>query len=404
MRLRMHVAFGLLATAGACSASGTVDDPRPDAGESRADAAGPDVDAGPAEDATADVALPSDRPLACGDAGYCETRLPTSELGLPLSLRGVWVVAPNDVWSVTLEGVVLHHDGASWSVAYKTHHALTAVWATATSVWVGGESGLLFHRNAAGEWSLVESGHAAPIRAISGTGDGDVWFTSHGSAVDHWGGTKLTHHPIDVPGLRIMTVFARPGFGAYAAGYVPGTQVPFEEMDEYVAYKRPDQPHVFKVSPNGIEVFSSSLTELRGVVPVTGVVTDSSDEDQRIFIMGYTEARSRSGDDRYEWSDPKVGSFGMRSPVSFTSVYSYLGMLLDAQGVALPVPALDYETEGLRIPFTPATMYRWNGSRVTREGLKMGGDVSAKPVFGAHNDREQTWMVGDGFALKGANP
>ncbi|RYG15282.1 hypothetical protein EON82_26390, partial [bacterium] len=281
MKHRTYFAVGLLLALAACSASGSIDEPKGDAGGPAENVV--PADAGPIDDGGPTFDFDAERPLVCGDAGFCETKLPKSDLGLPLSLRSVFAVGSNDVWSVSAEGFVLHYDGASWTVEYRANHELYAIWATATSVWAGGEKGLLFHRNAAGEWSRVESGHVAPIRAIYGSTDSDVWFTRNDSALDYFDGATLTKRAVDVPGLRITTVFGRVGVGIYALGHVGG--------DLGDGGKILEEPHAFELSAGNVTTFNPSLPSRLGFVPVSGFVTTSVNPDRRIFMVGY-ERRS----------------------------------------------------------------------------------------------------------------
>jgi hypothetical protein len=380
-------AAGLLMLVGACSASGTLDEPKlgPTDAQPEGDAF---TEAGPPDSGT-DIDLDAARPLVCGDAGFCETRLPTSPLGLPLSLRSVWIVGPKDVWSVTLEGVVLHYDGTRWAIEYSANHELYAVWATSTNVWVGGEGGLLLRRSAAGNWSRVDAGHVAPIRAIYGTGDDDVWFARGGSSLDRFDGAMLKNIPTGVSGLEITTVFGRPGFGTYAAGYVPGELATSGVL--------PDQPYVFELSSTGISVFSASLAEERGFVPMSGVVTDSADEQRRVFLIGYEYSQLVIATSQYPYFNIKYCFVGVGSSVAIETTNVSAGA---ERVVGRPFPILDYGGDDVRLVWNLGSVARWD--RSVNMSLGMGYDFMPREVSGAHNTSTEAWLVGDGFALKGA--
>jgi hypothetical protein len=399
MRHRTYAAIALLIAVAACSASGAAVEPKPDPGAPDGDAAAPIDDTGPLGDASPDVDLDAERPLICGDAGFCETKLPRSDLGVPLSLRSVWMAGSKDVWSVTLEGIVLHHDGTRWSIAYRANHELYAVWATPTSVWVGGEAGLLLHRSAAGEWSRVETGHMAPIRAIYGTNDNDVWFTRQDSSVDHFDGTTLKNHATGISGLEITTVFGRPGFGTYAAGRVNG-DLPGSGI-------LPDQPYVLALSTANIAVFNTSLTEKRSFVPLSGFVTDSPNDDQRILLAGPSRFRLvRSGvvSHSYTMKYCVIGSNNSAEIESLTNISSADLDPVMRQDPAWAIPALVRQWDDIRLVAHTSNLIRWDGSAFKTVSLGMGYDHPTTVVFGAHNDSTDAWMVGDGFALKGAMP
>jgi hypothetical protein len=395
MRYWSYATAGLLVSIAACSASGTEDgaDPKPD--EQPSEAGVPLVDAGRSDSEAPDVDLGAERPLLCGDAGFCETRLPKSDLGLPLSLRRVWVVDSNDVWSVTVEGIVLHYDGVRWTIEYKANHELYAVWASPSSVWVGGEAGLLLHRTANGQWSHIEAGHVVPIHAVYGNRDDDVWFTREDSSVDHFDGAGVKNFPIGgVSGLTVTTVFGRPGFGTYAAGHVPGVPiVPAPCCRERV----PDQPYVFELAPTGISLFSTSLAEQRGFVPMAGAVTDSPNAERRVFLAGYMHDRIPSPGGEFSYRQGGYCFVGAANPVEIKALSGGAGGINDR-----PAPILAYHGEDIRLVWGFGAMARWDGTGTITLG--MGYDFSPGEIHGAHNGATDSWLVGNGFALKGVMP
>lgn len=398
MKYRTYAGIGLLILLAACSATGNVDEPAEDAFDPREDAAAPIADSGASEDAAPSVDGDAERPLVCGDAGFCETRLPKSDHGEPLSLRRVWVVGSKDVWSLTLEGHVLHYDGTAWTIAYRANHELYAVWATPTSVWVGGEAGLLLHRDAAGAWSRVETGHLAPIRGIYGTGDSDVWFTSQGG-VDHFDGTKLKNYPIDVPGLEVTAVFGRQGFGTYAAGYVKGA-IP----NGGISFA--DQPYIFALSTTTISVFNTALSEQRDFAPLSGFVSDAPDDSRRVFLFGYQRVRLDLGNGMLDGRMVKVAFVGGGGPAAVNTLFNVEVPARLKTDWGLPI-LMDRWNE---IRFLPniGGIVRWDGaspfSGFTKESLAMGYALPSMTIFGAHRHASDVWVVGDGFALKGATP
>jgi hypothetical protein len=381
-----------IALAAACSGSGHLGEPTADGGEGTADAAPPAVDSGTLQDAAPEDDLDAERPLVCGDAGFCETRLPLSDLGTPLSLRRVWAVGPKDVWSLTFDGYVLHYDGVAWAIEYRANHELYAVWATATSVWVGGEAGLLLRRNSAGKWTRYEPGHVAPIRDISGTADDDVWFPNPNSSVDHFDGTTLTNHAIDVPGLEITTVFGRPGVDAYAAGYVKG-ELAVEDMVDWQTYVIPDQPYLFKLSTTNITIFNASLSERRGFAPVSGLVSDAPDDSRRVLLTESQRTAIRYFGAVHEFD---VGKRALVGPESAVEIDTRDGLNVD-------VPALMYGWSDIRFMFLIGKIVCFDVAEgeVTNTSLAMGYDFPNRNIFGAHIQSPDVWVVGDGFALKG---
>ncbi len=399
MRVRSYVVAGLLVAIAACSASGAVTEPKREVIEPQVDAGL--VDAAPLEDAPASFP-DADRPLLCGDAGFCETRLPRTDEDLPLSLRSVWATAPNDVWSVSAEGFVLHHDGTSWTVDYRTHHALHSVWATSTSVWVGGETGLLFRRSATGEWSRIEPGHLAPIRSIYGTSDDDVWFTRDDGSVDHYDGSTMTNHAVDIPGLRITTVFGRPDFSTYAAGHVLG------ELSELGTF--PDRPYAFELAASGLSIVNEALAEKSGFVPISGFVSNSVNPERRIFLVGYERRRETYFGVVRETFHFRHCLFGAGSAVDIAAP-DVPGVLnaeehgyVSRHVLEMSFPGLNYKATDIRIPLHMWQVARWDGQKLTFSSLAMAPGHQPSHIYGAHAGATESWLVGDGFALKGPNP
>jgi hypothetical protein len=386
MRFMAFAAAGVLALV-ACAASGQDDerDLAPD--DTQGDGGPPLASADPVGDGGGQIDLDAERPLSCSDAGLCETRLPVSRLGLPFSLRGVWVVASNDVWSISADGYILHYDGASWSTSYVCDHALHAVWATATSVWAAGESGLLLHRTSDGTWSAVESGHTSSIKAIAGTGDSDVWFTSHDGTVDHFDGSALTNHPLDVPGLTTTTVFGRAGLGVLAAGYVKETPDSSTEP-QYRSY-------VFELTPAGPTSITPGFGDEKMFIPTSGAVTDAPNAAQRVFLAGSTEVGGYL-----------VPAYAIRGAdgwsIHLIDVYSAQA---DSERRRLPVPIIAYGWNDIYMPigFALSVWFDgaiWHGAAMPSMGKRFAPGL----IFGTHGDESNMWIVGDGFALKGPRP
>ena len=149
------IASASLMALGACATASDTDDALSPGVEQTRDEDGgapveePAAEAGAADAGQADGDSGPERALACGDAGFCETRLPASQLGAPPSLRAVWSAGPNDVWSVSADGAVLHYDGTRWSRMKigglgSRRPDLTTVWTAGPGhVWVGGDGVLL---------------------------------------------------------------------------------------------------------------------------------------------------------------------------------------------------------------------------------------------------------------------
>ncbi|AKV00308.1 hypothetical protein AKJ09_06971 [Labilithrix luteola] len=388
--------MALLLFLAACATNSVTEEPsqepdigvQPDSGAAQGDAG----DAASNEAGDHDVNLDAERPLICGKTGFCETRLPTSDVGAPLSLQSVWVVSSNDVWTVSAEGFILHWDGTSWTTAYRAAHALYAVWGTATDVWAAGERGLLLHSSAGvngGAWMRVETGHAKDIHGIYGSSEKDVWFGYDG-AVEHFDGSTLTSYDLGDPTLQIRSVFGRAGFGTYAlyAGGCTTCTGPFTSV----------HPVVFELVPGQVTDFNRALWNVQGIHPCTAVVTDAPDDDHRIFVFGYEDLGNG-------WTY-RYGFLGQSS--SKVTV----NPLKDAFGITetnynqYPSPPLllSWANDGVdvRVHSAIGTASRWDGTTFAwLPSIDMGFDFVPRKLFGIHGNATDEWLVGDGFALKG---
>ncbi|OJY30760.1 MAG: hypothetical protein BGO98_28750 [Myxococcales bacterium 68-20] len=381
-----------LAACASNDAEGPAPSPAPDG-----DGGAPLVDAGSIDPTTpdADADAAAERALVCGEAGFCETRIPTDERGLPASLQGVWVVAPNDVWSVSAEGSILHYDGTSWTTAHRDGHPLRSIWATATSVWAGGEGGGLFHRGKTGQWSRVETGRVGTVRSIYGTSDDDVWFAFSDESVSHFDGTKLTNRTVDIPDLRITTVFGGSGSQVYAAGYVDSLTISEETgLFNYL-------PHVFEVSPTAIVPFNEYMPEIfPGFAPMSGAVIDAPGEERQLFLTGVGGM--------VEYKISLYMTIDRENMTAFGGLgEGYDGFFFDSNGGPSPpphllsVPIWARAWDDIYVPTHVGGIYRWTGTELVGTSLKMGYGFVPRPTLGIHGSSNEAWLVGDGYALKG---
>ena len=108
--------------------------------------------------------------------------------GPTVSLRGTWGSAPDDMWAVGDEGVILHHDGYEVSafLSAATHStfpgagpsALFDVWGTGTeNAWAVGAEGLILRWNGR-SWATFRRGFPGEgnLLAVFTATPNDVWF------------------------------------------------------------------------------------------------------------------------------------------------------------------------------------------------------------------------------------
>jgi photosystem II stability/assembly factor-like uncharacterized protein len=108
---------------------------------------------------------------------------------VPPVLRGLFIRAADDVWTVGDEGTILHYDGVQWneitSSAIANTFSLTAVTATSNhNVWVTGSLGVLLHYDGT-RWtritSIFDAGANSPdLLSISMSSPQDGWIVGNG--------------------------------------------------------------------------------------------------------------------------------------------------------------------------------------------------------------------------------
>jgi hypothetical protein len=127
-----------------------------------------------------------DTPMPQGGGGKPSAACPP--LTVTDDLRGVFAVAPNDVWAVGNGGTVLHFDGCWRAEPKATDVDLTSVWAAADgTVWAGGASATTLRRSG-GSWSVVKTPGTTAVRGIFATAP-TVWAVAEEGAIYSWDGS-----------------------------------------------------------------------------------------------------------------------------------------------------------------------------------------------------------------------
>lgn len=125
------------------------------------------------------------------------------ELPTDVGNSHVWGSAPDDIYAVGGQNVILRYDGAGWSKIDSlptTRTWFTAVWGSgANDVWVVGNSDTLIHFDGS-RWTAVipTDPNMSYLIAVSGTGPNDVYFAGTRD-VWHYDGstfTDITDHNI----------------------------------------------------------------------------------------------------------------------------------------------------------------------------------------------------------------
>jgi hypothetical protein len=112
-----------------------------------------------------------------GSAGSGFTVMTSGVIG---SLYDVWAAAPDDVWAVGEDGLLLHYDGVSWSLGPQaTLATLYAVWGAGPGdVFAAGAQGTLLHYDGA-TWEPIRTGHEQDLTALWGVPGEVVYQTGN---------------------------------------------------------------------------------------------------------------------------------------------------------------------------------------------------------------------------------
>ena len=103
------------------------------------------------------------------------TQTPFPEPAPAYLLLSVWGAAADDVWAVGQPGVILHYDGADWTMDTVADTVLTQVWGTgANDVYAIGHNGVMHHWNGS-SWSRQNCGTDQDLFAIGIGPYGDLY-------------------------------------------------------------------------------------------------------------------------------------------------------------------------------------------------------------------------------------
>jgi MYXO-CTERM domain-containing protein len=104
------------------------------------------------------------------------------------SCRGVWVIAPNDVWVAPYQGAMQHYDGSTWMAAPTTGGPLLRVTGSSSGeVWAVGLNGVILHYQG-GSWSTPSSGTTEVLWSIWSNAPSSVWAVGNSGTVLRWNG------------------------------------------------------------------------------------------------------------------------------------------------------------------------------------------------------------------------
>jgi len=149
---------------------------------------------------------------ACGGAsvvhwnGSFVTIYGPLDLPLPGQYQSVGGSAPNDVYVVGMEGVVMHFDGAAWTgvTTGLGNTRLNSVFVAGNELFIGGDNLALWHFDGAAWSAFTATGGAADdFEILAGTGAGNVFAFGDNRLMHHWNGSAWSDasDPFFVPSV-----------------------------------------------------------------------------------------------------------------------------------------------------------------------------------------------------------
>jgi len=106
---------------------------------------------------------------------------------MSVRLNGIWGSGSTDVWAVGYNGVVLHWNGAIWSVVDAGVPTVTfhSVWGSGPGdIWAVSDS-VVMHWNGA-TWTASPTGGPRNLMDVWGFGPNDVWAVGASGLIMHW--------------------------------------------------------------------------------------------------------------------------------------------------------------------------------------------------------------------------
>ena len=129
-------------------------------------------------------------PRQCGALSPCAANtICPDTVPFAQAIRGLWTIAPTDIWAVGDGGLLAHYDGSSWIVNKAvTTSDLKGVWASGPSdVWAVGANGTVLHYSS-GTWTATGVG-TKDLKGIWGSSPTEIWA---GGEIN--GGTAILRH------------------------------------------------------------------------------------------------------------------------------------------------------------------------------------------------------------------
>ena len=173
----------------------------------------------------AELPLTAQSPRQCGVISPCAAStvcLDTVPVANTQAIRGLWTLAPNDIWGVGDGGLLIHFDGSGWTPnPAVTTKDLRAIWASGSNdIWAVGATGTVLHY-ASGAWTATTVG-TKDLKGIWGSSPTEIWaggeVTGGTAIMRHYNGTTWTAVDTGVSASTVNAVYTSGPDFIYACG------------------------------------------------------------------------------------------------------------------------------------------------------------------------------------------
>ncbi len=214
-------------------------------------------------------------------------------------LLSMWGAAPDDIWAVSVTGVLLHFNGDGWQRVDPWDREAVALWKvwglSADAVWAVGDDGTVLHYDGR-TWRFMPRVDSTQLRSIWGTASDKLWAVSADSRVFHYDGAgwdMVYDHSdalVDITGTGPENI--------YACGYsnsvlhfdgddwTPMTLPPVGPFDLW-SLSIDDQDRVWTCGGSGTVFRYDDGTWTEQSTPTTETLLAIECHEDRVFVLGF---------------------------------------------------------------------------------------------------------------------
>ncbi|HRI49747.1 MAG TPA: hypothetical protein PLW65_06155 [Pseudomonadota bacterium] len=173
----------------------------------------------------AELPLIAQSPRQCGVLAPCAANtvcLDSVPVANTQTIRGLWTLAPDDIWGVGDGGLLIHFDGSGWTPnSTVTTKDLRGIWASGSNdIWAVGAAGTVLHYTN-GAWTATTVG-TKDLKGIWGSSPTEIWAggeVTGGSAImRRYNGATWTAVDTGVSAITVNAVYTSGPDFVYACG------------------------------------------------------------------------------------------------------------------------------------------------------------------------------------------